>query len=366
MMNNTFWNMDKLGVAVDMAGCPNNCRHCWLGKQTNGNMSICEFRAIAEQFMSWRDEKGKGIKSLGFSTWHREPDFRDDYRELWELQKELSHTDMAVRFELLSIWRLARDEAYTKWATEAFRTHAENGVAACQISFFGMEEATDWGVNRKGAFKDSIVATQRLIEAGIAPRWQLFATKHGLNDFEAFTRLIYEMDLIKKCEAVGLKFEVFVNSFSPEGNGYTLDSETLEEGDLAKIPQGLIDICRDSIENFGKPEYAWLEEMAGDDSPPNLKANMHYISINAKYDAYPNIAEPTPWWRLGNLKTDGVDAIIKAYRDETTPGMRMNREMPISELAKRYGVKDSKKLYDRSDLVSRFVAEEGRRLYGNV
>jgi wyosine [tRNA(Phe)-imidazoG37] synthetase (radical SAM superfamily) len=33
------WNMESLGVAVDMAGCPNNCRHCWLGKQKNGNMN---------------------------------------------------------------------------------------------------------------------------------------------------------------------------------------------------------------------------------------------------------------------------------------------------------------------------------------
>jgi hypothetical protein len=30
-----------------------------------------------------------------------------------------------------------------------------------------------------------------------------------------------------------------------------------------------------------------------------------------------------------------VDAVIKAYRDETTPGMRANREIPISELARR-------------------------------
>jgi len=340
------WNMETLGVAVDMAGCPNNCCHCWLGKQKNGNISICDFRNIAAQFTNWRDENGNPIKKLGFSTWHREPDFRDDYRELWEMEKELSSPCMVKRFELLSIWRLARDESYAKWAAEAFRTHAENGRPVCQVTFFGMEGTTDWGINRKGAFKDSILATNRLIEAGIAPRWQLFATKRGLDDYEQFTRLIYELDLIKRCEAIGHKFDVFVNCFSPEGNGFYIDDETLEEGDLAKIPQGLIDICRDSIENFGKPEYALLDELASDNSPPNASANMHYISINADYDAYPNIAEIAPWWRLGNLKTDGVDAIIKAYRDETTPGMVMNRTIPIRELAQKYGNKNSKKLLE--------------------
>jgi len=353
------WNMEKLGVAVDMAGCPNSCRHCWLGKQKNGNMSICEFRNIAAQFKNWRDVNGKAIGQLSFSTWHREPDFRDDYRELWELQKELSSPGMLKRFELLSIWRLARDEGYAKWAADAFSTHAENGKPVCQISFFGMEEMTDWGVNRKGAFKDSILATNRLLEAGIAPRWQLFATKRGLGDFDAFTRLIYELDLIKRCEAIGQKFDVFVNCFSPEGNGFYIDHESLEEGDLSKIPQGLVDICRDSVGNFGKPEYALLEEMTNDNSPPNLSANMYYISINADYDAFPNIAENTPWWCLGNLKRDGVDSIIKAYRDETTPGMKINREMPVSELARKYGVKDSKKLYDKSDLVCRFMHQWG-------
>jgi hypothetical protein len=97
------WNMETLGVAVDMAGCPNNCRHCWLGKQKNGNISICDFRNITEQFTNWRDENGNAIKKFGFATWHREPDFRDDYRELWEIEKELSSPGTAKRFELLSI-----------------------------------------------------------------------------------------------------------------------------------------------------------------------------------------------------------------------------------------------------------------------
>jgi len=152
---------------------------------------------------------------------------------------------------------------------------------------------------------------------------------------------------------------VFVNFFSPEGNGFYIDDETLEEGDLEKIPQGLVDICRDGIDDLGQPEYTLLNELANDDSPPNLSANMYYISINADYDTYPNIAEIAPWWRLGNLKTDGVDAIIKAYRDETTPGMKANRQLPVCELARRYGVKNSKKIYDRGDLVCRFMHQWG-------
>jgi len=93
--------------------------------------------------------------------------------------------------------------------------------------------------------------------------------------------------------------------------------------------------------------------------PPNVEANIYSISVNADYDVYPNIAEPTEWWRLGNLKTDGVDVIIKAYRDETTPGMKMNSELPVRELARLYGDKNSKKLYYKTNLICRWLHQWG-------
>jgi len=347
------WNMDYLGVMVDMAGCPNRCLHCWLGNQKNGDMTVRDFRCIAEQFKNWRDEKGNSIRELGFFSWWREPDFRDDYRDLWQLEKELSSSGRAQRFELLSIWRLARDENYAKWA-------ATLEPKACQISFFGMETNTDWGVNRKGAFRDNLLATERLLEAGISPRWQLFATKRGLGDFEQLLQLIYDLDLHKRCEAIGGKFEVFINGYSPEGNASIyLADETLEEADIALIPRGLIDICRDDIDFLGQPEYVVLESLKHDNSAPNMGANVPSISINANYDVYPNIAEPAEWWRLGNLMIDGVDSVIKAYRDETTPGMKANRELSVSELARRYGVAGSTKLCDKEELVCRFMHQWG-------
>lgn len=344
--------MSYLGVMVDMAGCPNRCRHCWLGSHKNGNISAQEFRDIANQFKSWRDENGVGINEFGFFSWWREPDYRDDYRELWQLEQELSSPGRAERFELLSIWRLARDESYAKWA-------ATLEPKACQITFFGMEETTDWGIRRKGAFKDSLLATERLLEVGIAPRWQLFITKRCVGELDEFTRLIYDLDLHKRCEDIGRKFEVFINGMSPEGNGYELIDFFIDEDDLSLIPNGFIEICRKGTELLGQPEYVLLEELLNDDNPPNVAANTPTVFVNADFDVYPNVAEPTEWWRLGNLKTDGVDAILKAYRDETTPGMKMNREVPISELARRFGDSSSTKLYHKDDLICRFLHQWG-------
>ncbi len=108
------WGQVYLGVMVDMAGCPNRCRHCWLGAQPNGSISVSEFKEITELFKGWKDENGEGIKELGFFSWWREPDYRKGYQELWALEQEYSSPGRAQRFELLSTWRLARDKAYRR------------------------------------------------------------------------------------------------------------------------------------------------------------------------------------------------------------------------------------------------------------
>ena len=222
-----YFDMSYLGVMVDMAGCPNRCRHCWLSAHKNGNISVDDFRDIAAAFKNWRDESGEGIRELGFFSWWREPDYRDDYRDLWGLEQELSSPGRAQRFELHSVWRLARDESYAKWA-------ATLPPKVCQITFFGMEENTDWGTRRKGAYRDNLIASERLIAAGIAPRWQLFITKRCINELDDFTRLMYELDLHKRCEAIGQKFVVFIGGMSPEGSGYDLENIRVIESDLAE------------------------------------------------------------------------------------------------------------------------------------
>ncbi|MDR2167118.1 MAG: hypothetical protein LBE35_04615 [Clostridiales bacterium] len=125
------------------------------------------------------------------------------------------------------------------------------------------------------------------------------------------------------------------------------------------IPREFANICREGVELLGQPEYALLEELLNENSPPNMDVDVHSIAINADFDAFPNIAEPAEWWRLGNLKKDGADAIIKAFRDETTPGAKANREIPIRDLARKYGVLRSKKLYRKEDLICRFMHEWG-------
>ena len=336
------FDMSYLGVMVDMAGCPNRCRHCWLGNKRNGHMSVDEFKSIAAQFRDWRDENGRCIAELSFFSWWREPDYRDDYRELWRLEQELSSPGRAERFELLSTWRLARDTEYAEWA-------ATLEPKVCQITFFGMENGTDWGMRRKGAFHDQLKATERCIAVGITPRWQLFLTKRCLHELNDFIKLVKEYNVTN----------FFIGGISPEGCGYEIESERLENTDLRYIPDEMAALSRDGLHNLGQPECDLLGELLCDNTPPNISANFPCVSVDADYNVYPNIAEPAEWWRLGNLKTDGADAVMKTYRDGTTPGMIANKTIPVSELARRYGDPTGTKLYAKDDLICRFMHQWG-------
>lgn len=340
-------DLSKLTIAVDLAGCPNRCRHCWLGSPRNGNLNGDDLAEAARMFRSHPE-----IKALGVASWWREPDYRDDYRALWELEKALSDPGMAQRFELLSTWRLARDPDYAPWA-------ASVGPNACQITFFGMEESTDWFMRRKGGFRDQIAATEACIRAGIAPRWQLFPTKRCLDELDEFLRLVDALDLFRRCAEMGRPFELFLNSFSPEGNGWAVENLRLEAADLRRIPGALIDISREGLQLMGAPEHELLEKMKERADPANLDAGFQCLFVDADWNVYPNLAEPAPWWRLGNLRTDGVDRALDAYKKEDTPGMRANRTIPIRTLAGLYGDAGSARLYAEGDLLTRFLHQWG-------
>lgn len=157
---------------------------------------------------------------------------------------------------------------------------------------------------------------------------------------------------------------MFIGGISPEGNGYSMEDVRIDAGDAALIPRSLIDICREGTDLLGQPERVLLESLLYDPSPPGMSANMPSVSVSAGYDVYPNIAEPAEWWRLGNLKTDGIDALLKSYRDETAPGMKMNRSGSIRELALRYGNINGNRLYDKNDLICRWMHQWGAEYTG--
>lgn len=101
---------DELGIAVDLNGCPNRCRHCYLGSPGNIRRPHEQLRSVVGLFRAFvnSDANRTPVRRLAVRSWCWEPDYSDDYRELYALEKELGDSG-PYRHELLSVWRLATD-----------------------------------------------------------------------------------------------------------------------------------------------------------------------------------------------------------------------------------------------------------------
>lgn len=351
---------------MDMAGCPNRCRHCWLGHPPNRRVSEGTFRWVVNQFRGWirPGQKRPYVKPLTAMTWYREPDYVPNYRELWELERELSDEGAAKRFELLSIWRLARDTGYAWWARDI-------GTVTCQISFFGLEENTDYFAGRRGSFKDNLLATERLLEVGIRPRWQLFLNKRLIPELDAFVELIKTMKLEKRVRELGHEFEVFLHPIAPDGEAFNIEHLRPIADDLSSIPSYLAEKTKDHLdastfeECLGKAESEWIVELSEENEafatfPPTLA-----LMVTPELDVFSNLGEPMPWWKLGNLNTDGVDRIMSCFENDEAPGLHVNFHVPVSQLAQNYGRKDSQYIYTRDDLILRWLRMWGEEYWKN-
>lgn len=354
----------EIGVALDMAGCPNRCRHCYLGSQPNRRASEETLRMVVEPFRNWvyPGEEHPFIERLTVHTWLREPDFSPNYRELWEVEKELSDPGAAMRYELLSIWRLARDEGYARWAREI-------GTEVCQITFFGLEEATDWFTRRPGSFRDNLVATERLLDVGIRPRWQLIMTDRILPDLEGLMCLVEEMGLEERTRQLGHEFVIFIHTPGPDGEAFNIEHLRPTVDALEAIPSYLAEKTKRHFgattleECIGEAEATLIPRLLSVNSPPDLVRDLRVFMVTPNLDVYPNFGELMPWWRLGNLKSDSVGEIMKRFEDDQVPGLYANFHVTVSELAVRYGRRDSQHLYDSDNLISRWLRMRGEEEY---
>jgi len=339
-----------IGLALDMFGCPNRCRHCWLGKAAGRRMSEDDLRWVAEQFRAFRcpGEDSPAWRQLRVSTWFREPDFSPDYRRLYELENELSDLpSQRAEWELLSIWRAARDPEYAEWACSI-------GVRVCQISFFGLEKATDWGHRRRGAFRDALIATERLLEAGIRPRWQWFFTKRIIPDLPGLIALTEELRLKQRCEALGGPFTLFLHCPAPHGEAFHIEHLRPTVADLDKIPAWLRE--QSEQHRLGLAEGDLVCQLREEYSPVRDRTpGDPWLGIMPNFDVHPIWDEITPASRLGNLKADGLYSIIDALENDRTPLLQATCHIPVSELACRFGRPHGRRIYTPSDLKSRLA-----------
>jgi MoaA/NifB/PqqE/SkfB family radical SAM enzyme len=341
-----------LTVCLDMYGCPNRCSHCWLGVTPNGNLSEDDLRFVAEQFRPFGE-------TMELYDWYREPDYHANYRELWQLTAELSDVK-TPHYELISYWRAVRDDTYLDWLRSI-------GLKAAQLTLFGGEATTDRYVGRPGAYREIVKTMELLMDKAITPRIQVFVNKETVDELGQVETLIRELDLENRCAGFAVPFAVFVHAGSCDGENEKHYDIRVTAEDLAKIPPYLAQATvryfqRPDLQAvFGRSEQAWCAEAANDEHTMDLVSDSPVFYVDRQFDVYPNVTAPAPWWKLGNLKTDGAQAILRRYAENDTLAQRTSLTVPTKALVRACGDPESRRLFGFGDymtyLLNRYCRE---------
>ena len=324
----------KVYLVVDMNGCPNRCKHCWLGHIDSHVMPEDADLFLVDYFKPYFDE-------VVYYSWLREPDFTKNYEKRWLRDNEISINAKPKRYELASFYMLNKDKEYVKFLKRT-------GVKKVQLTFFGMEELTDKYVGRKGAFKELINATNILLENGIAPRYQVFLNQENREEVVQLLDLIKELDLYQRCEKIGIPFEFFVHEGSCDGENAKLYPIRINKD---QIPEELIPYYLDYDSILSEKECCEiLVNDVGSYVPHNDKEIV--LNITSNFDVYYNFTHISPNWKIGNIKNDNQHELIQKIINEDTFALNHARNITLKELVLRYGDRNSNKLFSLDDYKS--------------
>jgi len=268
---------------------------------------------------------------------YREPDFADNYKELWTLETELSDRQ-TPHFELMSVWRAARDPDYVPWLKQL-------GVQKVQLTLFGGEAMTDKYTGRKGAYRDILSGIEQLKTHDIQPRIQAFVNQETIDEMHLVDELIRAYDI---------KF-AFAHQGSCMGASAKLyelwpTPETLERMPPLLTALSLKHWKAKSLRKiFGETEQALYQKLSRSKNTHSFVTDKPYFDIDHNWDMYSNIGTPTAKWCLGNLKRDGARAVVECYLNEASPAQAARRNIPLGEMVRACGDPDSQRLFDRGD-----------------
>lgn len=76
------------------------------------------------------------------------------------------------------------------------------------------------------------------------------------------------------------------------------------------------------------------------------------LNISNQYDVFFNFTHMTPNWRIGNMKTDDREELIRRIVEEDTQALNLARNITVGELVRRYGDFHSDKGFSQEDYKS--------------
>jgi len=289
-----------------------------------------DLRFMAETFRPF-------AKELKISSWYREPDFSDNYRQLWNLENALSTKKTKPHDELMSIWRAARDPGYVPWL-------AQLGLKKCQLSLFGGEALTDKYTGRRGAYQDILRSIELLKKNGIAPRLQAFVNQETIGEMSHIDELIsfynIEYAFAHQGTCVPKLYDLWPTLATLEQMPPKLTAYSLKHWNVKSLN-----------EIFGKPEAKLYQKFCDSNDTKSFVTDKPVFFIDRNWDVHPNISAPEAHWRMGNLRHDNAQAVIERYLNNSSPAQAVRHNKPLSEIVHACGNPDGQGLFGQSDYI---------------
>lgn len=73
--------------------------------------------------------------------------------------------------------------------------------------------------------------------------------------------------------------------------------------------------------------------------------------MDSRFNVYPNLDSPEPIWCVGNLKTDGAQAVLQNYTENKSPAQHVRQTVPLGEIVRAVGDPSSRRLFIKTDYI---------------
>ncbi|MBM3237802.1 sigma-70 family RNA polymerase sigma factor [Candidatus Poribacteria bacterium] len=331
-----------LGLEFCVLGSPDSTRlfHAVGSNPAEAPISFSDAKMVLDQFTELTRTKPPVVKHVGFYP-HYEPTAHPDFLSFWELMEKRSDEageDPEETYSVLSTngYGIARADNYR----EMLQQLKHSGTKGISLPLHGLEEHHDWFAHRKGAFADVFLAAERAAEVGMGVYFNVWVDRQNIPHLSEITDIIGGLrDRVQSEVTQFMVLPRFIVTGKDEVRFY--ESELRPRlSDLEGLPSNLAPV-EPPYDKY--TESAWVERILANPAEPSfLKDGFDDVSddegcyiliIDQLFDVY---REPYnfewPPVKLGNLKTDGLPAILDRLEASQVP-----RIPNLATLAEKYG-----------------------------
>jgi hypothetical protein len=324
--------MASVTLAVEVAGCPTICRHCWAQGTRYGSMAIEDVRWLVERLQELASESGTAIRPYPMHEVLAHPDAAEILR-LFTTFPEPEFEPLATTGVPLAM----RDD----WG-DVLAAAREAGTTTIWVALHGPRDEHERHAGRRGSFDETRLGVARARLAGFRVGCNVFLTQANARRFDELVRDLeaFEFDELAIAPA----------HFYPTKRGRRYATSHPRLDDLLPVADRVLELTALNREPWREledhSEASHVRRALAGEWPRNGARPVGLV-CRPNLDLHTGIAgEYGP--RHGNLRHDGV-ALERALAARPVTAEELffpGSPIPeFGELAERYGLADGREVH---------------------